>query len=350
MLDALIGSSMTLYNDTTEVPPAVSRLSIIGGVVTYDSETGFHTLTITGTGGVPSTRQIIATTPLRANGGNSAYLSSDVTISMQSATAARDGYMTKEAMATLADAVTTSGTTHADRLARFDSDGVIKDSSVADDGENVTIPFGTYFRVVQDATLGYVFTCTDPVTGLGQWQPNTQWVIGGSNYVPIYVLMGTGLEVLEAGGGEFVTPRLGVEYRWGDLSAKVTIAGADTTKLLYSLDLTDVSKASKYYLIVIEFEVILDTTDKSALGHYVDTFTYEAAFDGDGVPTIQTIGAGYNFDLSIDHSGSPAIPTITAITPSFSGASVTLILTKPGSADNTYAQTRSRLITVKEAL
>jgi hypothetical protein len=165
---------------------------------------------------------------------------------------------------------------------------------------------------------------------------------------PVAADVGKAIAVSAAG----VYSLRGVEdFGWSTWCSKVTVEGGDTSKLLYSLDLTDTSKASTNYLIVAEFEVILDTTDTAHLGFYRVNCCYEAWFNGSGAPSFGTISpvSGGVDDIYLDHSGSPGIPTITAVSPSASGSSITLTLTKPSSGDDTYAQTRSRLVVVKEA-
>lgn len=138
---------------------------------------------------------------------------------------------------------------------------------------------------------------------------------------------------------------------WTPWCGQVTITGADTSVVIYSRDLTDIAKANSDYLIVVEFDVLLNTTDTAHVGYWYQKQVYSASFNGSGVPTFGTTawGTGYN-DFAIDHSGTPGIPTITSVTPSASGASINLTLAKPASADNTFAQTRSRITVMKESL
>jgi len=218
-------------------------------------------------------RRLNATAPIQIDGGTSADLSADRTISILSANASRNGYFSQ----------------------------------------------GDYIKLATYPTLD-PGTATNPIC-----------------YIPAVGTMS--FKTLE----DFGVPT------WGAWCAKVTIAGADTTKLLFSLDLTDTAKANKNYLLAIEFETLLDTTDTAHMGYHRVTQLFEAWYDGSGVPAFGILGSGTDsYDVD-DHAGSPGIPTITAVTPSASGANIISTLTKPASSDDTFAQTRCRLATVKEA-
>lgn len=352
--------TFTIENAGTPVPPEVKNLSVVGGTATYYASSNTHTLTITGTGGVPLTRALTSSGGVLVNGGTSTDLSSSVIISLPVGPAnsvwSSNGSANSWGSITNSN-ISVSAAIDPAKLDVGDANQFLVTTGTTNVWEDIlkwhsTTPsaadhYPSLIQAGQFIDLNWDSLSSSIVIGTNV--PIPDWhITGGADVTPNRVDISRGLEIISDGmGGVIIETNFEVpsnELNFGAWQTQTAILSADTAKLLGTWDLTDAGKASTIWHHVVEAEVALcRQSDSTIQGRLTDQWQVSASYNGSGVPTLRLTSEGNNKMRMGWQDNSGGLPTFTSITATVSTNNITFTINKDAGGNDCYGRVRWRI-------
>jgi hypothetical protein len=286
------------------------------GTVAWSAVTGKPT-TVADSGiadAVATARTITCTAPLRIDGAASKDMTANRTLSILPASASQNGYMSKEDFA---------------KLAAYPAAPDVLWPQW-NDGSNLHYPL---FIDTTSVVLSFV--------GETMWvdlpRPIPQWVDSEEEHrSPEFIAPGAGIEIDWDGYGLQATIKAGGELKWSAWSSPVTVHNADTSVDVATYALTDLTRASEYWMISVDIEVVCwIATSAAQTGAIIARQNYHITYNGSGVPSIGDLGGN---DARIEWGNLAACALVTG----HSNPNIYVRLTKSSGGSDFLAKCRIR--------